>query len=483
MNTKYVRSVIVLVLTICICSCIEVRGQKGQILDSLLRNTSLPYFENLYVHTDRNNYRSGDTIYLRGDLFSAVLNRQMLNSRFIYVDLLDNNDEVLHREKIAIDTLNNSFNGYFPLHIDLEKGEYLLRAYSYFMQNLGKEYFFSKKISLSENPYDGAIVLSNNDNFKLESMKQPNSIMIELSLIDKLDIDNTNISVSVIATQQSLPEKNHCNGYKPYNTQEIIEKILSIKDPIYPIELSTILSGYIETIKGKRLPNTKLKIYGDNGQFYFAETDSNGYVICPVEWDYGARYYTRAFNLERKYVYLDEVDVYLRADDVKFEDILSPSTPYPVFDADIDDGRGWTDKKIRYVEERRMGVQHGPFVSVLSYGNDVSKPILSSSSKLSSNSLSNSTYGPVDDELMKRNIKSRRKKNIQRVINGSQVNNVEFVFNGGATRYWNYNAVVSKDKPFEFTFPTAADCRTYTVVVNGVDNEGNPVSGVWSVEN
>ena len=79
--------------------------------------------------------------------------------------------------------------------------------------------------------------------------------------------------------------------------------------------------------------------------------------------------------------------------------------------------------------------------------------------------------------------KSKRKKNIQRVINGPQVNNVEFIFNGGATRYWNYNAVVSKDKPFEFTFPTAADCRTYTVVVNGVDNEGNPVSGVWSVEN
>jgi hypothetical protein len=52
-----------------------------------------------------------------------------------------------------------------------------------------------------------------------------------------------------------------------------------------------------------------------------------------------------------------------------------------------------------------------------------------------------------------------------------------------ATRYWNYKAVISREKPFEFSFPTAGDSRTYTVVVNGVDNNGNPVSGVWTVEN
>ena len=91
-------------------------GQQVEGLDSLLMNTALPYYENLYVHTDRSNYQPGDTIFLRGDLFSAVLNRQMLNSRFIYVDLVDTNDAVLHREKIALDTISGSFNGYFPLH-------------------------------------------------------------------------------------------------------------------------------------------------------------------------------------------------------------------------------------------------------------------------------------------------------------------------------------------------------------------------------
>ena len=52
-----------------------------------------------------------------------------------------------------------------------------------------------------------------------------------------------------------------------------------------------------------------------------------------------------------------------------------------------------------------------------------------------------------------------------------------------ATRYWNHKAIVKSGEPFKFTFPTAADSHTYTVVVNGVDGEGNPVSGVWTVEN
>ncbi|MBR2980886.1 MAG: hypothetical protein IKC67_02030, partial [Odoribacter sp.] len=52
-----------------------------------------------------------------------------------------------------------------------------------------------------------------------------------------------------------------------------------------------------------------------------------------------------------------------------------------------------------------------------------------------------------------------------------------------ATRYWNHKAIVKSGEPFKFTFPTAADSHTYTVVVNGVDGEGNPISGVWTVEN
>ena len=104
---------LMLLLVVMVFNGICLHGQQVEGLDSLLMNTALPYYENLYVHTDRSNYQPGDTIFLRGDLFSAVLNRQMLNSRFIYVDLVDTNDAVLHREKIALDTINGSFNGLF----------------------------------------------------------------------------------------------------------------------------------------------------------------------------------------------------------------------------------------------------------------------------------------------------------------------------------------------------------------------------------
>lgn len=126
MSMKHCIS-LMLLLAIVACSN-GVKAQQAGDLEGMLKNTALPYYENLYVHTDRNNYQPGDTLFLRGDLFSAVLNRQMLNSRFIYVDLVDDSDAVLHREKVALDTVNGSFNGYFPLHAELKSGIYTLKV-------------------------------------------------------------------------------------------------------------------------------------------------------------------------------------------------------------------------------------------------------------------------------------------------------------------------------------------------------------------
>ena len=67
-------------------------------------------------------------------------------------------------------------------------------------------------------------------------------------------------------------------------------------------------------------------------------------------------------------------------------------------------------------------------------------------------------------------------------MNGVQRQDVEFAYSGGATRYWNPNAVVKGGESFEFSFPASADIDSYVVVVNGVDDKGNPVSGVFEVK-
>ncbi|MBE6333960.1 MAG: hypothetical protein E7071_03930 [Bacteroidales bacterium] len=464
------------------CGSVGVYGQQMYDIEELLKSSALPYYENLYVHTDRNNYQPGDTLFLRGDLFSAVLNRQMLNSRFIYVDLVDDSDAVLHREKVALDTINGSFNGYFPLNGELESGVYTLRAYTYFMQNLGKDYLFEKKIGIGNTPVLGELVLTENSDFKLESSSGSTSVKVELSVPADSEIKSSNVSVSVVAVPSVVGETSpNENGYKPFDINGLVARVSSIKEPEYSIELSTVLSGYVETLKGERLPNTKLKIYGDNGTFYFAETDANGHVVCPIEWGYGSRFYVRAYNLERKYVYADELDVLLKADNTKFLDVVCADTPYSLFTSAADNKTGWTDNKIRYVEEGRMGVQHGPFVALLPNEGDVTAAVMQANGSMGKSGSLN-TYGEADDDVIKKNIKSKKKHNIQRVVNGVQRQDVEFAYSGGATRYWNPNAVVKGGESFEFLFPASADIDSYVVVVNGVDDKGNPVSGVYKVE-
>ncbi len=112
--------------------------------------------EKVFVQTDRDSYQPGDTMFLRGFLFSAVTNKQVDYSRYIYVEVVDRTGVLYWREKIAYNTQDSSFNGYFALADNLSQGEYYLRAYTYWMQEQGNDKFFSKRFYII-NPFDHGV--------------------------------------------------------------------------------------------------------------------------------------------------------------------------------------------------------------------------------------------------------------------------------------------------------------------------------------
>ncbi|MBE6333866.1 MAG: hypothetical protein E7071_03455 [Bacteroidales bacterium] len=112
--------------------------------------------EKVFVQTDRDSYQPGDTMFLRGFLFNAVSNKQVDYSRYIYVEVVDRTGVLYWREKIAYNTQDSSFNGYFALADNLSQGEYFLRAYTYWMQDQGNDKFFSKRFYII-NPFDHGI--------------------------------------------------------------------------------------------------------------------------------------------------------------------------------------------------------------------------------------------------------------------------------------------------------------------------------------
>jgi hypothetical protein len=102
--------------------------------------------EKVYVHTDKHYYSAGETIWVKAYLVNATTHQPTTKSNYIYVELLD----TLHAVKQRIKMLRDGAGAFGSLNLPatLAPGEYTLRAYTYWMQNAGREFFFHKKIKL-----------------------------------------------------------------------------------------------------------------------------------------------------------------------------------------------------------------------------------------------------------------------------------------------------------------------------------------------
>jgi Large extracellular alpha-helical protein len=106
---------------------------------------AIPY-EKLYLQLDKPYYSAGENIWYSGYLVKGMTTQWSPYSQFIYVELINKGDSVLSRYKIRKDSLG--FVGNVPLSASLAPGNYRLRAYSWWMQNSGSDYFFQKNIRI-----------------------------------------------------------------------------------------------------------------------------------------------------------------------------------------------------------------------------------------------------------------------------------------------------------------------------------------------
>jgi len=107
--------------------------------------TNLPQ-EKVYLHTDKSVYSAGESIWFKAYLLNATTHLEDTKSRFIYVELINSFDSVISRVKIKKDSLG--FSGHINVNAVFPPGDYLLRAYTYWMQNAGTGFFFSKLITI-----------------------------------------------------------------------------------------------------------------------------------------------------------------------------------------------------------------------------------------------------------------------------------------------------------------------------------------------
>jgi len=118
--------------------------------DSILHQLALYPQEKVHLHLDRNVYVPGEKIWFKAYLADALTHIPTVKSKYIYVELINASDSLVQRVKIRPDSIHQQYYGHLFLADLIPEGNYTIRAYTRFMENLGPDYFFNKNIFIGQ---------------------------------------------------------------------------------------------------------------------------------------------------------------------------------------------------------------------------------------------------------------------------------------------------------------------------------------------
>lgn len=120
------------ILLLLVFACLKTGAQEVEILDQLagklLRKYTTESKELVAIQTDKNIYREGSQIWFRVYPVSGNGSPLSLESRIIFVDLVNNKDSVVDRVLLNADTFQ--LHGALRIPGNLQEGYYHLRAYT-----------------------------------------------------------------------------------------------------------------------------------------------------------------------------------------------------------------------------------------------------------------------------------------------------------------------------------------------------------------
>ncbi len=117
-------------------------------LTSHSQNTEIPDLEKVYLHTDRNQYAIGESIWYKAYQVYAYSNTLFDNSKLLYVELVSPTSEIVMRNITQLDL--GLGHGDFALadSAGIAPGTYQLRAYTSWMRNFDENMFFTKTLEI-----------------------------------------------------------------------------------------------------------------------------------------------------------------------------------------------------------------------------------------------------------------------------------------------------------------------------------------------
>ena len=102
--------------------------------------------EKTFLHTDKDFYTNGETIWFKTYLVDGISHETSPKSKVVYVELVDNKDSIVARRKLFVENLGAS--GDIQLDNDIAQGEYTLRSYTKYMLNGEDPIVFEKSVPI-----------------------------------------------------------------------------------------------------------------------------------------------------------------------------------------------------------------------------------------------------------------------------------------------------------------------------------------------
>ncbi|MBQ0768284.1 MAG: carboxypeptidase regulatory-like domain-containing protein, partial [Bizionia sp.] len=123
-------------------------GAKSQKINKYIKSQESVPFQKLYLHTDREFYFTGDTLWFSAYLLEGRKHAPLAGDFNLYVELLNDEGNYVQKELFAI--LGGRCQGYLSFcSKDFKEGNYLLRAYTDYLKQFDEDAFFTKTIKVS----------------------------------------------------------------------------------------------------------------------------------------------------------------------------------------------------------------------------------------------------------------------------------------------------------------------------------------------
>lgn len=139
----HVPIIIVMFLTV-----INFQTTNAQILNNVtkpsLTNKSLA--EKIYLQLDNTLYQTGETVWFKAIVSKSFDNSLSDISGIIYVDLIDDKEEVLEKRILKLN--EGIADGTFNLQESYKTGKYVIRAYTHWNRNFETDFIFSQPIDV-----------------------------------------------------------------------------------------------------------------------------------------------------------------------------------------------------------------------------------------------------------------------------------------------------------------------------------------------